>query len=144
MAKTHGSVHKRSLLAHDDLDRLGVQALENLLETRALALKAFKDMRGYSDKSDAGVGYLGLVLRADLEIVALKYAKMSALAIKDMTDRSEAKQPLNTAQAIKVLQNDPFCSPELKEIPTEKILDAMESKIKTPFLPAGDGNAKPD
>lgn len=140
MAKTRGAVHKRSLLAHDDLERLGINALENLLETRQMALDAFRSLRGYNEKNDSGVGYLGLVMRADLEILALKYAKMSAIAFKDVTDRSEDKKPMTTADAIEVLRSDPFCSPDLKELPTEKILNAMESKIKTPFLPSGEKN----
>jgi len=137
MANPKGSVRKRSLLAHDDLERLGINALENLLETRRLALESFKGFRGLSENSDSGVGYLGLVMKADLEILALKYAKMSAIAIKDFTD-VEDRKPMSTADAIKTILADPFCSPELKELPTEKILDAMKSSIKTPFLPSGE------
>lgn len=144
MAKTRGAVHKRSLLAHDDLERLGINALENLLETRQMALDAFRSLRGYNEKNDSGVGYLGLVMRADLEILALKYAKMSAIAFKDVTDRSEDKKPMTTADAIKTIQADPFAPKEIKELPTEKIIDAMESTIKTPFLPSGNSDAKPD
>ena len=130
-----GSVNKRALLAHHDIERLGINALENLLETRQMALDAYKQMRGYSEKGDAGVGYLGIVMRADLEILALKYAKMSAIAFKDLTDRSEERQPLTTAQAIDAIKSDPFSPKEVKEMPTERILEAMDSKINAPFLP---------
>lgn len=136
MARKHNSVNKRSLLALKDLERLGIEPLEMLLETRRTALEAFKSMRGFSDKSDAGVGYLGLVIRADIELLGLKYAKMSAIAIKDMTDKSD-RQPMNTAQAIDIIKADPFAPQEIKEIPNEQIIDAMSKNFESLALPKG-------
>lgn len=136
MARKHNSVNKRSLLALKDLERLGIEPLEMLLETRRTALEAFKSMRGFSDKSDAGVGYLGLVMRADIELLGLKYAKMSAIAIKDMTEKSD-KAPLNTAQAIDIIKNDPFAPEEIKEVPNEQIIEAMSKNFDSLALPKG-------
>ena len=137
MGKTVGSVRKRSLLAHADLERLGVEALDNLLETRKLALEAFKSMRGYSDKGDAGVGYLGLVMRADIEICQLKYAKLSALAISDMRDDSKESKPLSTKEAVEIIKNDPFSPKEVKEISTDRVVEVIDRQFNTLSLPSG-------
>lgn len=136
MGRVKNGVNKKSLLAHIDLERLGIEPLENLLETRRIALEAFKSMRGFSEKSDAGVGYLGIVLRADIELLALKYAKMSAIAIKDMSDNSE-KKVISTSEAVDIIKADPFAPKEFKEIPNDRIIDAMNKNFEVPLLPNG-------
>lgn len=138
MPRTKGAKARRTLLAYDDLDRLGVNPLEQLMQTRRLALEAFTSMRGYSDKGDAGVGYLGLVMRADIEMLSLKYAKLSAIAIKDITSNEKSgEKQITTEEAIKIIQSDPFSPPEIKNIDTAKVIEVMNTTIDAPFLPSG-------
>lgn len=137
MARTPGAKARRTLMAYEDIERLGIDVLENLMETRKMALDAYKSGRGLSDKGDAGVGYLGLVMRADIELLSLKYAKLSAIAFKDISDNTSSEKTISTAEAVEIIKNDPFSPPEIKNIETDRVLDAMKSNIATPFLPSG-------
>lgn len=153
-----GVPNKLSLLAKNDLDRLGLNPIEELhrciqelKELKEEALKAYKEMRGYGEKSDAGTQYLANAIKAvsDQAVIANNLAKfkhptLSAIAMKDVSDTSGAKDPMTTAQAIETLKADPFSPQSLKEIPTERILDAMTTTLNAPFLPMGNADAKPD
>lgn len=138
MPRTKGAKARRTLIAYEDLERLGLNPLEQLMETRKLAMEAFKSFRGMSNNSDAGVGYLGLVMKADIEMVSLKYAKLSAIAIKDITNgESSSERSLTTEDAIKIIQSDPFSPPEIKNIDTARVIEVMSATIDKPFLPSG-------
>ena len=137
MPRTKGAKARRTLLAYEDIERLGIDVLENLMQTRKLALEAFTSMRGYSDKGDAGVGYLGLVMRADIELLSLKYAKLSAIAFKDLGKENESEKTISTKEAIDIIKSDPLSPKEIKTIDTDRVLEAMKSNISTPFLPSG-------
>ena len=135
MASRAGRPNKRSLLAYEDLERLGVDALKNLLETRELAMQAFKNHRGDNQNNDSGVGYLGLVMKADIEILGLKYAKLSAIAFKDMTSDDDKAEPMSTARAVEVIKNDIF-NPD-RQI-TQNVIEAInENREKLEELPMG-------
>lgn len=137
MAVRTGSKNKRSYLAIEDLERLGCNPIEKLLEIAQMNIDAYKCGRGLSDRGDAGPQYLANATRAYIELAKFKHPTLSAVAIKDLSDDSNTKKPLSTAEAIEVLKKDPFAPKDFKEIPTEKIMDAMSSNIQTPFLPAG-------
>lgn len=153
-----GVPNKVSLLAKHDLDRLGLNPIEELhrciqelKELKEEALKAYKEMRGYGEKADAGTQYLANAIKAvsDQAVIANNLAKfkhptLSAIALKDLNEDASHKAPLNTAQAIEVLKLDPFATKELKEMPTERIIESMNSTINAPALPLGNKNAKPD
>lgn len=147
-------VDVRSMMASYELDRLGINPIEELnrcmTELKAMkeeALKAYKDMRGYGEKNDAGTQYLASAIKAISDQAAIattlakfKHPTLSAVAVKDMTDPGSAREPMTTAQAIEVIKNDPFASPEVKNMPTERILEAMNTPMNAPFLPSGKKN----
>ena len=137
MSRPKNLPNKRSLLAVTDLDRLGCNPIERLVELAEMNVKAFKEFRGYGEKGDAGVGYLSNATRIYIELAKFKHPTLSAIAVKDMTDDSETKQPMTTKQAIQTLAADPFAPQALKDIANEDVIDAMSSKIDKPFLPSG-------
>lgn len=125
--------------------------MNELKELKEEALKAYTSMRGYSSERDVGPQYLANAIKAvtDQATIANNLAKykhptLSAIAVKDLGSENADRQPLNTAQAIEVLKRDPFSPKELKEMPTERIIDAMKSTISAPALPIGKSDAKPD
>lgn len=144
----------RSMMASYELDRLGVNPIEEL--TRCMnelkdlkneALAAYKSMRGYGEKNDAGTQYLASAIKAVSDQAAIaktlagfKHPTLSAVAVKDVTDSNTSKAPMTTSQAIETLKSDPFAPQSLKEIPTERILDAMNTPLNAPFLPSGNKN----
>lgn len=146
------------MMASYELDRLGINPIEELYrcinelkDLKEEALRAYKSMRGFSEKSDAGTQYLASAVRAVADQAAIattlakfKHPTLSAVAMKDMTDMESSKAPMTTAEAINTLKSDPFAPAGLKEIPTERILDAMKTPLNAPFLPSGNSNAKPD
>lgn len=129
-----GSRARASLLAHAEMDRLGISPIQMLKDVYDRSIKAFDDARGYSDKSDAGAGYLSVAGRAAADLAKFKHPTLSAIALKDLTDHNEDKKPMTTQEAIEVIKNDPF-SP--KSIQASDVIDAMNSQIKTPLLPGG-------
>lgn len=153
-----GIPNKVSLLAKNDLDRLGINPIEELhrcmqelKELKEEALNAYKSMRGYSSEKDVGPQYLANAIKAVSDqasiahnLAKFKHPTLSAIAVKDLSDGASERQPLNTAQAIDILKNDFFAPKELKETPTENIVEAMKSTINAPFLPSGSSDAKLD
>lgn len=153
-----GSPSKISMLAHKDMERLGINPIEELnrcmqelKELKEEALKAYKSMRGYGEKNDAGTQYLASAIKAVSDqasiahnLAKFKHPTLSAIAVKEISDGTSERQPLNTAQAIDILKADYFAPKELKETPTENIVEAMKSTINAPFLPSGKSDAKPD
>jgi hypothetical protein len=119
------------------LERLGCNPIEKLLEIAQMNIDAYKSGRGLSEKGDSGPSYLANATRVYIELAKFKHPTLSAVAIKDMADHNEGKAPLSTAAAIEVLKADAFAPNSFKEIPTEKILDAMSSGLNAPFLPSG-------
>lgn len=131
-----GRPNRTTLLALGDMDRLGVNPIEMLVEVYREAMNAYKTGRGYGEKSDAGSQYLAVAGKAAIDLAKFKHPTLSAIAVKDMTQESE-RAPMTTAEAIDVIKSDPFAPKEIKEIETDKILQAMNSHINTPFLPTG-------
>lgn len=132
-----GRPSRKSILAHNDLERLGANPIEMLIEVYQEAMNAYKTARGYSEKGDAGAAYLGVAGKAAVDLAKFKHPTLSAVALKDMTDQTD-KKPLSTAQAIDIIKSDPFAPQDLKDIPTDRIVDAMKSTIKAPALPMGE------
>lgn len=146
-----GRKNIRSYMAAEEMDRLrlnpiegALKSIEELDELIKMNIDAFKAMRGYSDRQDQGSAYLANAVRAVatkkdtyLTLAKFKYPTLTAIGIKDLSDDSNSKKPLTTAEAIEVLKRDPFATTEFKEIPTDRIMDAMSSNIQTPFLPTG-------
>lgn len=142
------------MMASYELDRLGINPIEELYrcmgELKALkeeAFSAYKSMRGYGEKNDAGTQYLASAIKAVSDQAAIaktlagfKHPTLSAVAVKDMTDNQANKAPMTTAQAVETLKSDPFAPQRLKEIPTERIVEAMKTPLNAPFLPSGNKN----
>jgi hypothetical protein len=135
MAKPLGALNKRTMLAVEDLNRIGINPIEEIAEAMQFAKKmALKggnfDSDGKTDQAQWGA----LWLRGATELAAFKHPKLSALAIKDLRDDAEANaKPLTTAEAVKIIESDPFKKPTT----SSQVLDAMQSKIQAPFLPSG-------
>ena len=119
-----------------DFDRLGINPIECLWECFQEAMKSYKEGRGMSDKGDPGSQYLAVATKAATELASYKHPKLSAIAFKDLSD-NDTKTPLTTAQAIEILKADPFAPKEIKDISTDRIVNAMNSTIKNPMLPSG-------
>lgn len=132
-----GRPARNTLLAHADLERLNANPVEMLVEVYKEAMAAYKSGRGYGEKGDAGAAYLGVAGKAAVDLAKFKHPTLSAVALKDMTDTKE-RTPLTTYQAIDIIKSDPFAPQDLKDIPTDRIVDAMKSTIKAPALPMGD------
>lgn len=132
-----GTPNRNSLVAMADMERLGINPIEMLLECFQEAMKSYKAGRGVSEKGDPGAQYLAVATKAATELAQFKHPKLSAIAIKDLTE-NETKTPLTTAEAIEVMKADPFAPKEIKNIPTDRIIDAMKSTIRNPLLPGGD------
>lgn len=127
--------NRLNVLAHSDLDRLGANPIEMLVEVYREAMTAYKSGRGLTEKGDNGAQFLAVAGKAAVDLAKFKHPTLSAIAVKDMSEGASEKEPLTTAQAIDVIKSDPFAPKDLKEIPTERILDAMNSQINAPFLP---------
>src|SRR6478609_9249716 len=125
--RTPGSKNKVSFMAAADMDRLAINPIEMLNEVYKLSIEAFKAHRGHTDKGDAGSHYLAVAGKAAIDLAKFKHPTLTAVAIKDLTDDSMSKTPLTTAQAIDIIKMDPFAPKEIKEIPTDRIVDAVNS-----------------
>lgn len=136
LERKKGRGNRLNILAHEDLKRLGANPIEMLVEVYKESMAAYKSMRGYSEKSDAGAAYLSVAGKAAVDLAKFKHPTLSAVALKDVSQDSD-KTPLTTSQAIDIIKNDPFAPPEIKDIETDKIVDAMNSTINAPFLPTG-------
>lgn len=135
-----GKPNKISLNALTDLDRLGINPIEMLWECYQEAMKSYREGRGMSDKGDPGSQYLAVATKAATELAGYKHPKLSAIAVKDMTE-SDQRKAITTAQAIAILKADPFATKEVQEIiETKSVVEAMESTIQKPLLPIGEAN----
>lgn len=137
MSSVTGRRNKQALLAIHDLDRLGCNPIEELIKIAQMNVEAYKLQRGLTEKSDAGPAYLANAVRCYIELAKFKHPTLSAIAVKDLTEYSTGKEVMNTAQAIDIIKADPFAPKEIKEMPTQRIVDAMKSTIKEPMLPKG-------
>lgn len=123
---------KSSLMAIGDIERLGLNPIEMLAEVYKLAIEGYKSGRGISDKVDNGSSWLAVARQAADNLASYKYPKLSAMAVKDMTDPKDEAKPVTTADAIRILNEDPF-----KAISDSSVVDQMTSNIQTPALPIG-------
>ena len=151
-----GSLSARTMLAVYDLNRLGVnpieeavKAVKELEEMKQLAIKAFTQMRGYGENGDAGTQYLATAVRCisekasiNLKLAKFKHPELSAVAIKDVTEREETK-PMTTLDAVNIIKNDPFAPQSIQKVNTEDVLRAMDTPLEAPCLPLGAMSDKP-
>lgn len=87
---------------------LGFDPLTALITIHNLALESYKSGRGYSDKSDAGVGYLGIAQKAAEVILNKTAPNLQALKV-DITKREELPtQNISARAALAAISNDPF------------------------------------
>jgi hypothetical protein len=148
--KNH-TLSARSMLASYDLNRLGVNPIEEAVkavreldELKKTALEAFKQMRGYGESGDAGTQYLATAVKCvaekasiNLKLARFKHPELSAVAFKDVSGDHEETKPMTTLDAVNIIKNDPFAPAAVKNANTDDVLKAMESPLETPFLPIG-------
>jgi hypothetical protein len=129
MARPSGIPSKRSFLAIHELDRLEIEpiAMMKLVYDRAMA--AFEQERGHSEKGDAGAAYLAVCGQMAKALAGFKYPTLSAIAVKDASEASKDSKPLTTAEAVKIIQSDPFLAKQMNNEPKE-----------ISVLPIGEGN----
>lgn len=151
MGRPLGRKNMRSYIGADELDRLRINPIEEAIKTLAeldklieMNVLAYQSGRGLTEKGDAGPQYLANAVRCVSEkketymtLAKFKYPTLSAIAIKDMTDRNENKEPMTTAEAIKVIQSDPF---RPKEVKSEDIVHAITDVREMTVLVPGDAN----
>lgn len=132
-------------MAANELDRLGINPIEEALKCVQQLddlinknVKAFESMRGFSDRADSGTQYLANALRGVSEKSAIymtlakfKYPTLSAVALKDYTEEKEDLRPINTQEAMKIINSDPF-----KEH-TKKVVDSITEVRNIQVLPKG-------
>lgn len=114
MGKPPGSFNKRNLLALHRMDELGIEPIEMLMEVYRESMESYRKQRGYGEKSDAGVGYLGNALGAASKLASFRYPTLTAMAIKDMRELEDAAKatPMTTKEAIEIIKADPFNAPK--------------------------------
>lgn len=135
--KDHRRKNRLNLLAHADLDRLGANPIEMLVEVYREAMTAYRAGRGITEKGDNGAQFLAVAGKAAVDLAKFKHPTLSAIAVKDVSENNSDKEPLTTREAIDVIKSDPFAPKEIKNIPTDRIVEAMNSSIQSPLLPTG-------
>ena len=91
--------NRLTLLAKYRLDKLGLDPLDMLLD----AINFNKE----SAIAGEGAEYAAAWLRGCCELMKYRYPVLSAVAIQDVTEKSD-RQPMTSQQAIEVLKRDPF------------------------------------
>lgn len=137
MGRGGKSKHRLNTLAHADIERLGINPIEMLAEVYRESMGAYRSLRGYGERGDAGPHYLAVAGKAAVDLAKFKHPTLSAMALKDLDSSDAQKDPLSTQQAIDIIKADPFAPKELKEIPTERVVQSMTTGIHAPFLPSG-------
>jgi len=139
MSRTAKGTLRKDALANIRLDQLGLDPLEEVVQAlrfnKEMTLKGGNfDNQGKTDQAQ----FAALWLKAALDLARFKYPVLSAVAVKDLAGTEQSKEPLTTSQAIDVIKSDPFAPKEIKEIPTDRIVEAMNSQLNAPFLPSGE------
>lgn len=120
---------KRSFLAIHEMERLKIRPIEMILTVYTRALAAYDEARGLSDKSDAGAAYLAVAGQMATKLAAFQYPSLSAMAVGEMSKESKDVKPMTTAEAVRIINSDPFLKKQLiTDLPT------IESD---PILPIG-------
>lgn len=141
-----GLPNKKSLLARADMDRLGINPIEYLNKVFVEAMQSYQEAKNPKKNEEgkepyvvigAGAGFLSIASQAASQLASYYYPKLSAIAIKDMTGDGPEAQPLNTKEAIKVIESDPF----RQHVETKDVISQINSNIETPLLSKGEGKA---
>lgn len=150
-----GRKNIRSYMAAEDLDRLGINPIEEAIkaakeleEMKIKALEAFDKHRGNNPEGgDAGTQYLASAIKCITEKAAIfvtmakfKHPTLSAVAVRDVTDINESKEPMTTAQAIDIIKSDFFSPDYVKSISTEQVIEAINTNNDNMELPIGTTN----
>lgn len=104
-------------------EKLGFDPLTQLILIQELAMKAFQEGRGYTDKGDAGAAYLGIAQKAT-EVILNKIApNLQALKV-DVTKSEELpKKSISAKAALAALSSDPFIDVKVSELPMGSGID---------------------
>lgn len=132
-----GMPNKASLSAIRHLDRLGISPIDEIWE--ALKFNKQKTLSG-GNINDMGnsdqAAFAALWLKAAVDLAKFKHPVLAAIAVKDLdADQQERALPMTSQQALEVLRRDPFLPKDA--IPTEHVIEAMESNMTAPSLPIG-------
>lgn len=112
MARTKGSLNKRSLIATDEMETLKIRPLQMLKDAYD---EAMKDGDWASAVSAAG------------KLAGMRYPQLAAIAIKDLGKQDEDVKPMTTLEAIEVIKKDPFADPSINR----GLLPVGEGNAKT-------------
>lgn len=130
MADRSGSKNKRSYLAIDELDRLGVNPIERLMkiveeldQIKRTALEAYQTGRGMTEKGDAGPAYLGQAMAATSKksdiyttLAKFKHPTLSAIALKEVQQSESEKLTERVVDAAHV--RDTILKDPMAQVPT--------------------------
>jgi hypothetical protein len=130
--------HSLTQLAFDKLERLGLEPLQELYEAMTFAKNKTLEGGNFDKKNSTDqANFLALWIKSAETIAKFRYPMLAAVAVQ--VSGQEDRKSLSTMEAIEVIKNDPFSTKEVKEIPTGKILDAMQETGKMlPKLPSGE------
>jgi len=129
-----GARQRGTLTALADMERLEINPIEMMLRVYNLSIDAYEKARGYSDKSDAGTGYLSVAGQMASQLARFRHPTLSAIAVKDIGGGDGDKPAMTTEEAMRIIQSDPF---HPKAIETPRVVEAMTSNIQKPVLPIG-------
>ena len=133
-------VNKRQslALAITTLERLGCEPMAEIVEALYYAKNKTLaggnvDDNGRSDQAQ----FLALWIKSAETLAKFKYPTLSAIAVKDLQGGGNDQKVITTEQAINVIKADPFAPQSVKEISTERVIEALENSNITPKLPEG-------
>ena len=132
------TLRRRSMFALNDLDRLGINPIEELHNLFKEALKAYHSGRGVTETGDAGTQYLSIAVRIMETMAKFKHPTLAALALKDMTeDNNGVRKAITTEEALQIINSDPFAQ---RQITAESIIEAAKHGPNDPMLVPGEEN----
>lgn len=133
-----GSTHKSTLLISQLFKDAGFSAENEAMEAMLYAKEMTKKGGNWSEKGTDQAAWAALWLNGAIKLLSFVRPTMSAIAVKDLTDQSEGRAPLTTAQALAILANDPFLNKDqVREVDTAKVVDAVRDNTTAFKLPEG-------
>lgn len=120
-----------------EMERLGIAPIQMLLDVFNESLLAYRSGRGLTEKGDAGAAYLSVAVTAASKLASFRYPTLSAMAVEQIGSDND-KKVMTTKEAMKVIQQDPFCPPEVKSLDLDLL---PEKDLAAEGLPIGQANA---
>ena len=109
------------------MDRLAINPIDMMKTVYDHALSKAQE----TDSDHAASAFLAVAGQMANNLANYRYPKLSALAVKDMTENSSGSKPITTKEAVAIIAQDPFSKS------TEEIIDQIGSPSVIQALPKG-------